>query len=181
MATWEDILDEYDAGEFYDDYIKEFVEENISSEVLEETMKVYLESDEADERTFEFWVSEYGFTDGTHPMDFGYFSDEEFPMRVLASEIEEFWYKTGEYDAEWKYPWVAEATDRWLTIKNIRDSLDSGDDSLLNAVRGSYIRLPVGTDKALTARVETLINEIKERNSSDCPEKPKKDPKIERD
>lgn len=174
--TWEDILDEYDAGEFYDGYIRDFIEENISSDVLEATMKEYLDSVACggEDRPFEFYVSEYGFTDGTQPLSFGEFFDEEFPVRVLANEIEEFWYKTGEYDAEWKYPWVAKRSERGLTTSNIYSSLEQGDSSLLNAVRGCYARLPADTDKALMARVEALINEMKEY----CPEELKRDKSI---
>lgn len=157
---WEDILEEYDAGEFYDDYIKEFIELNISSDALEATMKEYLDSGEED-RPFEFYVSEYGFTDGTQPLSFREFFDEEFPALVLASELESYIFERNEYAKQQddRLPWV-EGYDRFQTEANIRKALDNDPKALLDYFKVEYLYLPVD-DKRLP-RAEVLLKELQE-------------------
>lgn len=85
----EELLERYDPAEFYDDYVRAFIDENISRDVLRKTYDAYEQAtaNGDEDRAFVFYLSEYGFVNGTRIMSFEDFSDNEFPK--LAMEIEQ--------------------------------------------------------------------------------------------
>lgn len=126
----EELLEAYDSimetkENLYETFKKEWIDEHIDDITMTDTQSLYENIEESKNMTFNEYVEEYGFSDGSVYPSFEEFCDNEFPVYELAETIEQFMYERGEYE----YP--DDDTIRWIdkdsreeTTKNIRHDLE---------------------------------------------------------
>lgn len=136
-VTGDEILKAYDnlmenRAALYETYKKEWVQEHIDDITMTDTQSLYENSEDAMEMTFNEYVEEYGFSDGSCYAGYDEFCANELATYELADTIEQFMFERGEYE------FSDDDTIRWVdknsreeTAKNIRLALENEDVSAL--------------------------------------------------
>lgn len=136
-VTGDEILEAYDnlmenRAALYETYKEEWIKENIDDITMTDTQSLYENSEVATQMTFNEYVEEYGFSDGSYYPNYDEFCASELATYELADTIEQFMFERGEYE------FSDDDTIRWVdkdsreeTAKNIRLVLENKDTTAL--------------------------------------------------
>lgn len=173
-VTKEEILEAYDGlmenrEALYETYKKDWVQEHVDDITMTDTQSLYENSEEATEMTFNEYVEEYGFSDGSMYASFDEFCMNELPTYELADTIEQFMFERGEYE------FSDDDTIRWVdkdsreeTTKNIRLAIENDDLSpLIEYFKDEQSVIDIEDDSyKLAEKLQATL----ERSSSEKPE-----------
>lgn len=119
----------------YETYKKEWIAEHIDDQTMANTEALYENDENAVDLTFDEYVQEYGFTDGSCYASFAEFRENEYKTYELADKIEQFMFERGEYDysPEEHISWVKNNDSREDVTKSIRKDIENNNvDALIN-------------------------------------------------
>lgn len=167
------------AQKMYERYKEEWLSENITADIITQTMAAYENDPDVNfDTTFKEYVEKYGYADGSCYYLFDEFLDKEYPIWSLAEKLEQYMYERGEYEYP-KYDWLD-----WLdkdgiregSEAEIRDMLVSDPKRLYEYIRGDSSGL--SADDELCSTAKSLMEKV----SKYCSETSKKDKTaVERD
>ena len=119
----------------YETYKKEWVAEHIDDQTMANTEALYENDENAVNLTFDEYVQEYGFADGSCYVSYDEFCNNEYKIYELADRIEQFMFERGEYDysPEEHISWVKNNDSREDVMKSIRKDIENNNvDALIN-------------------------------------------------
>ena len=119
----------------YETYKKEWIAEHIDDQTMANTEALYENDENAVNLTFDEYVQEYGFADGSCYASFAEFRENEYKTYELADKIEQFMFERGEYDysPEEHISWVKNNDSREDVTKSIRKDIENNNvDALIN-------------------------------------------------
>lgn len=153
------------ARQMYEYYKEKWVKDHIDDVTMTATQAQYENSEEAFGLTFNEYVQQYGFDDGSCYASFAEFRDNEYKAYELAGEIEQFMYDRGEYDysPDEHVSWLKNGEaflSRENVMANIINDLESNNvDALINYL-DTEESVMSGNDE-LCDVAERLIGELK--------------------